>query len=64
MKLDFFVPKSFSPELKDFVKGILIKDPENRPTISDVLNHKWLKMNVAAFRENEKVKNQSLTYFN
>jgi serine/threonine protein kinase len=63
-KLDFSIPSNFSRELRDFVEGILKKNPEKRPTIEEVLNHRWLKMNVSAYRESQKQKPQNLSYFN
>ena len=31
-----------SPSLQDLIKFILVTDPENRPTVDDILEHPWL----------------------
>ncbi|CAG5133824.1 unnamed protein product, partial [Candidula unifasciata] len=34
---------SVSPEAKDFIKSLLLKDPKKRMTVHDSLEHAWLK---------------------
>lgn len=35
-------PKMFSKDFNNFIKACLVKDPERRPTASDLLKHKFL----------------------
>ncbi|CAD8181647.1 unnamed protein product [Paramecium octaurelia] len=42
LKNKFDLPQSFSPALKDFVKRGLQQRPENRITIDQMLQHKWI----------------------
>lgn len=63
VNLDFVIPETFSAELKDFIRGILVKNPDERPKIDEVLNHRWIKSNVALFRDNQQSKIQNLSYF-
>ena len=39
----FSKPFLWSPEIKDFVSKCLIKDPENRPTASRLLEVNYIK---------------------
>jgi serine/threonine protein kinase len=41
-KLKISYPTHFSPDLRDFLQKILVKDASRRLNINDVLNHKWL----------------------
>lgn len=63
MKLKFVVPDTFSPNLKNFILGILKEKPEDRPNIDEILNHPWIRNNVTLYRENKKNANQNLAYF-
>ena len=38
----FTFPLELSPELKDLISGLLLKDPIKRYSIPEILNHKWL----------------------
>lgn len=40
---NYHVPKDVSPECKDLICKILVAEPENRPTIDQILKHPWLK---------------------
>jgi aurora kinase len=40
--LDYQTPDFFSPELKDFVRKILVADPKKRLTDDEALNHPWI----------------------
>ncbi|CAD8097951.1 unnamed protein product [Paramecium sonneborni] len=42
LKNKFDLPSTFSPALKDFVKRGLQQRPENRITIDQMLQHKWI----------------------
>ena len=42
VNLDYQTPNFFSPELKDFVRNILVADPKKRLTDDEALNHPWI----------------------
>lgn len=63
-KMNFKIPNYFSPELRDFINRILQKDLNKRPTIKQLIGHKWIVKNVAAFRKLKKTESESLGYFN
>ena len=42
VKFDQPVWKKLSQECRDFVRRLLVKEPDNRLKMSDVLNHPWL----------------------
>jgi serine/threonine protein kinase len=39
--------RSISPEARDFVSKCLLKDPDERPSTDEVLQHRWLHMKEA-----------------
>lgn len=43
--MDFECPYYFSDNLVDFVCSILQKDPNERMTLEDALEHDWIVMN-------------------
>ena len=63
IKMKFSVPEGLTSNLKDFIEGILKENPEERPNIDGILNHPWIKSNVAQYRQNKQKANQNLTYF-
>ena len=36
-------PETFSEEVISFIEDALVKDPANRPSAEDLLNHPWLE---------------------
>lgn len=44
--------RGVSDTAREFVRACLTIDPTNRPSASDLLNHKWLKSDVAALGDN------------
>ena len=45
--------KNISPQAKDFIKKILVKDKEQRMTIEDILKDNWLEIYAEVEDENE-----------
>ncbi|KAE8711450.1 Serine/threonine-protein kinase Nek2 [Hibiscus syriacus] len=44
------LPSCYSPSLKTFIKGMLRKNPENRPSASELLKHPYLQPHVDQYR--------------
>ncbi|KAK7272251.1 hypothetical protein RJT34_28731 [Clitoria ternatea] len=44
------LPPCYSPSLKTLIKGMLRKNPENRPTASEILKHPYLQPYVDQYR--------------
>jgi polo-like kinase 1 len=42
-EIDFTFPNTISSEARDLIEKILVLDPKRRPTISEVLNHPFMK---------------------
>lgn len=40
--LDYNLPVFFSPELKDFLRRLLVSDPKKRMSEEEALNHPWI----------------------
>ncbi len=53
-------PADFSIELRSFCQGILVKDPNKRMTLHQMLEHKWITKNCS---ENLKKQQQSGVFF-
>ena len=45
--------KNISPQGKEFIKRILVKDKEERITIDEILKHNWLEIYAELEDENE-----------
>ena len=37
------VPSSLSKNCRDFISRVLTANPEKRPTVDEIINHRWLK---------------------
>ena len=44
LSTDYSIPKHVSPEAKDLIKRILVKDISKRLTISQIMEHPWFNM--------------------
>ena len=40
------VPKSVTVEARNLLKKLLVKEPAERPNISEVLDHPWFKLPI------------------
>ena len=40
------LPEKFSPEARDFVRKCLIRNPDERPSAAELLQHDFLKQNT------------------
>ena len=45
LSTDYTIPKHVSSEARDLVKRILVKDINQRLTISQIMDHPWFNMN-------------------
>jgi serine/threonine protein kinase len=43
MAVDYKMPAFFSQELQDLISSILVREPEKRPSLDDILEHPWMK---------------------
>lgn len=41
------IPEKFSPEARDFVSRCLKRDPDERPSAAELLEHDFLKENLS-----------------
>lgn len=62
-KMSYKIPSHFSDELKDFIQGILVKDGKARPSVKEILKHKWIVKSVEEFRNLKKNESKNLGYF-
>eukprot|EP00696_Hemimastix_kukwesjijk_P000713 gnl/Hemi2/10933_TR3758_c0_g9_i1.p1 gnl/Hemi2/10933_TR3758_c0_g9~~gnl/Hemi2/10933_TR3758_c0_g9_i1.p1 ORF type:complete len:367 (-),score=137.66 gnl/Hemi2/10933_TR3758_c0_g9_i1:101-1201(-) len=46
-RVDIRWPAHFSPELKDFISKLLVKEPAGRMTLAQVLQHPWIVRHAA-----------------
>jgi len=46
-KVDISYPPHISPEAKDLISRLLVKDPASRMALADVENHPWIRMHTA-----------------
>ena len=37
------IPSSLSKNCRDFISRVLTANPEKRPTVDEIINHRWLK---------------------
>lgn len=40
---DFDTPKKFSASLEDLIRKMLVKDPSERITLNEIINHPWIR---------------------
>jgi serine/threonine protein kinase len=43
LNVDLKFPKALSDDVKDFIKNLLIKKPEDRMSLEEALEHRWIK---------------------
>ncbi|XP_028617660.1 sperm motility kinase 2B-like, partial [Grammomys surdaster] len=48
---NYSIPRGLSIELQDLIRYILTVNPNQRPTIKDIMLHPWLKKDSDSFRE-------------
>lgn len=42
MEVDYKMPEYFSEPLKDLIRSILVRDPNKRATLEQILEHRWM----------------------
>lgn len=50
-EMEFGLWEEISPEAKDFVSSMLQVDPDNRPTIADLLNHPFIRNHYVEYNK-------------
>jgi len=45
-KVDIAYPPHITPEARDLISRLLVKDPSARLALSDVENHPWIRMHT------------------
>lgn len=63
-KMNYKIPEHFSDELSDFIKVILRKDGNTRPSVKELLRHSWVVKYVEEFRSLKRNESKTLGYFN
>ena len=46
VRVDLHFPKHVSPEARDLIQRLLVKDPRERLILERVLEHRWIKLNA------------------
>ena len=54
------IPKIFSPELNDLLELMLQPNPQNRITVTDILNHQWVKKIKVELKRISRIQNLSI----
>lgn len=56
-RVDYVIPDSLSPELRDLLARMLVRNPEGRMRLEEILEHPWVKneMPAALLKMNEAV---------
>lgn len=55
------LPPCYSPSLKSFIKCMLRKNPEHRPSASEILRHPYLQLHVKLYRPSTDLPNLTQT---